>query len=234
MPTYLYCVIPAGHEPPAATAVGVELAPVRAVSCGELDAWVSTVPGTSIAGTLANARAHDAVVRVAMSRATPVPARLGQVVADDDDLRRWMREHAGVLIRSTERVRDCVEITLRVLLSEADAAAGERQGSEAPRDSGRAYLDWLRGRQLAQQDTERRARQLHEEIARQTRGVVRETAGVSVHAAVPLLEAAHLVPRGLIARHRDIVHAVVEERWGLRLMLTGPWAPYTFCTAANE
>ncbi|MGH7623764.1 MAG: GvpL/GvpF family gas vesicle protein [Gemmatimonadaceae bacterium] len=234
MPTYLYCVIPAGYEPPAATAVGVERAPVRALSSDELDAWVSTVPDASIPGTLANARAHDGVVRAAMSRATPVPARLGQVVAHDDDLRRWMRERQRALIQSSERVRGCVEMTVRVLMSGGDPAAGVRQGGEPPRDSGRAYLDWLRARQQALRDAERQARRLHEEIARLTSGVIRETAGVSVHAVAPLLEVAHLVPRDLIARHRDIVHAVVEGRWGLRLMLTGPWAPYTFCTAASE
>jgi hypothetical protein len=234
MPTYLYCVIPAGYEPPPATVVGVELAPVRALSSGALDAWVSTVPEASIPPTLANVRAHDVVVRAAMSRATPVPARLGQVTAHDDDLQRWMRDRRDALIRSSERVRGCVEMTVRVLLRGGSASGGARECGEAPRDSGRVYLDWLRARQQALRDRESQARELHEEIARMTSGVVRETTGVSVNAAAPLLEVAHLVRRDMVARHREIVRAVVEGRWGLRLMLTGPWAPYSFCVAANE
>ena len=233
MPTYLYCVIPAAHEPPAATVTGVERAPVRALSSDALDAWVSTIPEASIPVTLANVRAHDAVVRAAMSRATPVPARLGQVAAHDDDLRRWIREREDALNKSSERVRGCVEMTVRVLLRGERASGGVRACGEAPRDSGRAYLDWLRARQQTLRDRERQARELHEELARMTSGVIRETAGVSVNADAPLLEVAHLVPRDMIARHREMVRAVVEGRRGLRLMLTGPWAPYSFCTAAN-
>jgi hypothetical protein len=48
------------------------------------------------------------------------------------------------------------------------------------------------------------------------------------------LEAAHLVPRALVAKHKDVVRAAVERDHRMKVMLSGPWAPYTFCAAGHE
>jgi len=230
MPTYLYCILPAGCEAPAASLVGVDAAPVREVRAGPTAAWVSDVPDAVIAPSVARARAHDAVVRDAMSRATPVPARFGQVLAADRDVAALLGQRTSELVASLERVRDCVEMTVRILL-----AAGPTTGP-APRESGSAYLRWVRERQRARQSVTDQAEFLRGGVARavEDAGVVREMLWARVAPGARSLEGAHLVPRALVARHRDVVRTAVERTYHTKVMLSGPWAPYTFCAPLHE
>lgn len=231
MPTYLYCVIPAGYDAPAASRRGVDAAPVRELPTGGLAAWVSHVPDMVVAPSVSRARAHDDVVRDAMARATPVPARFGQVLAGDADVAALLDERRESLLESLERVRGCVEMTVRILL----AGHGDAPGP-APRESGSAYLRWVRERQQVQQAVSDQAEFLRRGVARvvEEAGVVREIRWATVAPGARSLEAAHLVPRALIARHRDVVRTTVERDHHMKVMLSGPWAPYTFCAAGHE
>lgn len=231
MPTYLYCIIPAGYDPPDASRRGVDAAPVRELRTSGLAAWVSHVPDLVVVPSVSRARAHDDVVRDAMARATPVPARFGQVLAGDTEVAGLLDERRGSLLESLERVRGCVEMTVRVLLAGHGAAPGP-----APRESGSAYLRWVRERQQVQQAVSDQAEFLRRGLARvvEEAGVVREIRWATVAPGARSLEAAHLVPRALIARHREVVRTTVERDHHMKVMLSGPWAPYTFCGAGHE
>ena len=231
MPTYLYCVIPAGCEPPAASRRGVDAAPVRELCAGGLAAWVSDVPDRTIAPSVSRARAHDDVVRDAMARATPVPARFGQVLAGDPEAVALLGERRESLLESLERVRGCVEMTVRILLTGQTAVPGL-----APRESGSAYLRWVRDRQQVRQAVSDQAEFLRTGVARavEEAGVVRGIIWAAVAPGTRSLEAAHLVPRTLIARHREVVRTTVERDHRMHVMVSGPWAPYTFCAAEHE
>ena len=231
MPTYLYCVIPAGCEPPAASRRGVDAAPVRELCAGGLAAWVSDVPDRAIAPSVSRARAHDDVVRDAMARATPVPARFGQVLAGDQEAVALLGERRESLLESLERVRGCVEMTVRILLTGQTAVPGL-----APRESGSAYLRWVRDRQQVRQAVSDQAEFLRTGVARavEEAGVVRGIIWAAVAPGSRSLEAAHLVPRALIARHREVVRTTVGRDHRMQVMVSGPWAPYTFCAAEHE
>lgn len=231
MPTYLYCIIPAGYDPPAVSRRGVDAAPVRELCARGLAAWVSEIPDTAIAPSVARARAHDDVVRDAMARATPVPARFGQVLPRDADVAALLDERRESLLESLDRVQGCVEMTVRVLLAGHGTAAGP-----APRESGSAYLRWVRERQQVRQAVSDQAEFLRRGVARavEEAGVVREIVWATVAPGARSVEAAHLVPRALIAKHKDVVRAAVERDHRMKVMLSGPWAPYTFCAAGHE
>jgi len=231
MPTYLYCVIPAGCEPPAASRRGVDAAPVCELCAAGLAAWVSDVPDRAIAPSVSRARAHDDVVRDAMARATPVPARFGQVLAGDQEAVALLDERRESLLESLERVHGCVEMTVRILLAGQTAVPGA-----APRQSGSAYLRWVRERQQVRQAVSDQAEFLRRGVARavEEAGVVREIMWATIAPGTRTLEAAHLVPRSLIARHREVVRGTVERDHRMKVMVSGPWAPYTFCAAAHE
>ncbi|HKV52462.1 MAG TPA: GvpL/GvpF family gas vesicle protein [Gemmatimonadaceae bacterium] len=231
MPTYLYCVIPAGCDPPAASRRGVDAAPVRALDTAGVTAWVSTITETSMAPSVARARVHDEVVRDAMARATPVPARFGQVLANDAALAQWIAERREPLVGSLARVRGCVEMTVRILLAGHDASSGA-----APRESGSAYLRWVRDRQQARQSVTDQAEFLRSGVARavEEAGVVREMKWTRAAPGARSVEAAHLVPRELISRHREVVRSSVERDNRMKVMVSGPWAPYTFCATGHE
>lgn len=231
MPTYLYCIIPAGYDAPAASRLGLDAAPVREVCANGLAAWVSHVPDMVVVPSVSRVRAHDDVVRDAMARATPVPARFGQVLADDSDVAALLSERRESLLESLERVRGCVEMTVRVLLAGHGAAPGP-----APRESGSAYMRWVRERQHVREAVSAQAEFLRRGLARavEEAGVVREIRWATVAPGARSLEAAHLVPRMLIDRHREVVRTAVERDHRMKVMLSGPWAPYTFCAAGHE
>lgn len=231
MPTYLYCILPAGCDPPPASRRGVDAAPVRALDTAGMTAWVSDIAHASLSPSVARARAHDEVVRDAMAHATPVPARFGQLLADDAAFTRWIAERHDSIVESLERVRGCVEMTVRILLAGHNAAPGP-----APRESGSAYLRWVRERQQARQAVTDQAEFLRRGVARAVdeAGVVRDVRWATVAPGARSLEAAHLVPRELLSRHREVVRSTVERDKRMKVMLSGPWAPYTFCAAGHE
>lgn len=230
MPTYLYCIIPAGCEAPAASRRGVDAAAVREVCAGGLAAWVSDLPDQAVRPSVARARAHDDVVRDAMARATPVPARFGQVLAGDADVAALLDERHDALLESLERVHGCVEMTVRVLFPGHGGARGP-----APRESGSAYLRWVRERQQVRQAVTDQAEFLRRGVARavEEAGVVRDIVWATMAPGARSLESAHLVPRPLIARHREVVRTTVERDHHMKVMMSGPWAPYTFCAAVH-
>jgi hypothetical protein len=208
----------------------VDAAPVRALDAAGVSAWVSDTPNASMSPSVARARVHDDVVRDAMARATPVPARFGQVLADDAALAQWIDERRESLVESLARVRGCVEMSVRILLAGHDAAPGQ-----APRESGSAYLRWVRERQQTRQSVTDQAEFLRRGVARavEEAGVVREVRWATVAPGARSLEAAHLVPRDLVARHREVVRSAVERDHRMKVMVSGPWAPYTFCAAGS-
>jgi hypothetical protein len=210
----------------------VDAVPVRGLDAAGVSAWVSDIADTSLAPSVARARAHDDVVRDAMARATPVPARFGQVMADDAALARWLDERRGSLVESLARVQGCVEMTVRILLAGRETPTP----GPAPRESGSAYLRWVRERQQSRQSVTDQAEFLRQGVAQavEEAGVVREVRWATVAPGARSLEAAHLVPRDLIARHREVVRSAVERDNRMKVMLSGPWAPYTFCAAGHE
>lgn len=237
MPVYLYCAIPAAGEaapaPPPALR-GVDGAPVRLLPAGPIAAWVSDVDEPVLAPTVARARAHDAVVRAALAAVTPVPARFGQIAADDGSLVSRLAGRREALVHALEHVHDCVEVDVRILLP---AGAPAEQPAEPPRGSGTAYLRWLRERQQARQSNVDQAEFLRGRVAavlaEEPVEVVRDAVWAPMGSDAQSVEVAHLVSRSMLARHRAIVRTVLEREGAMRVMLSGPWAPYTFCTTLH-
>ncbi|MBX6332184.1 MAG: GvpL/GvpF family gas vesicle protein [Gemmatimonadaceae bacterium] len=229
MTVYLYCLVASGHEPaPGLTGLGG--APVRVVSADGVDAWVSDLHDAGRA-TVAHARAHDAVVRAAMAQETPLPARFGQTFADDGALCRSLRERGSVLAERLARVRGAAEMTVRLLVepSSAEALASEQRSLSAAHPStGRAYLALARARQEARAEAARRADFLQARLWQCVAGVVREEARTPLVWPARSVTLSHLVARDALATYRLAVQRFVERELRQPVLLSGPWAPYSF------
>ena len=223
MGTYLYCVLPAEAPDPGVT--GIDGQPLRAVRAEDVCVWVGDVKSTPQPG-LDRIRQHDQVVRAAMATGfTPVPIRFGQVCASDDDVRAHL---AGRDYRpDLERIAGCVEFGIRIVdpdVTDADAAPATDTSAAG---SGAAYLRMLAARIHALEQTRARALAAARELDRQLSPLVRDSrvaptdrpAGAGV---------AHLVQAPSVdtyaARARELSH----ERPPLRIVVTGPWPPYSF------
>lgn len=238
MRTYVYCLLPASAEAPPAGLAGIAGAPVRALACGQLTAWVSDAPAPDEtpdvpAALAARARAHDAVPQAALDAgATPLPARYGQTYADDAACARSLASNGDALLLALARVEHLVEMAAIVPLDD-DAAASER--ADVPASPGRAYLEEAR-RRLAPEMLFRNSG-VRRRITETLGDLVRDEAvavvrSPSVPPSAPYARVAHLLPRVHVAEYRDRVARLSAELSApdasRAIRVLGPYAPYSF------
>ncbi len=250
MPTYLYCLLAASSDarpdvPPSLTGVGGGR--VRALEAGGMLAWVETVDSSVLPRTVETARAHDRVVRAAMELGdTPLPARSGQLFADDavcaEELRRREREIA----RGLREIEGCVEMIVHVAI---DARrGGGRAGEAAPRlesfarpgtpggtapGRGRAYLEELRERLQLEHSVQSESANLRTAIRTAVEGLARDESFSIRPGTTPRLTISHLISRTDIARYRTVLADARATR-GLEIVqVAGPYPPYSFAGLSN-
>jgi hypothetical protein len=161
----------------------------------------------------AQAVAHGDVVEALMHEAAAVlPVRFGEVVVDERALADTVRDRADALRRGFDRVRDCVEVGLRVW-------------------SGRVAIDASNGADYMQHrrrvEAERRA--ILDDLHRAVAALARD-ARVDER---PLQDreqfvAAYLVPRARLDEVRAVVEAFAAAHPDATVVCTGPWAPFSF------
>jgi hypothetical protein len=245
---YLYAVTDAdAPEPEVAT--GVDGAAVRRIVSGRLAAVVASVDAVRFGEEAlrrsledlqwleATARAHHAVVDAAAQAGPVAPVRLATVYLDDERVRGLLDERAAAFVATLDRIRGRVEWGVKGYAAPSDAPV-----EPEPTDGGgpgRSYL----ARRLAERN---RAARGQEEALAAAEAVHRELAAVTLagrryppqdprltgREEEMVLNAAYLVDAG---RAPDL-HRAVEERSGagVRLELTGPWAPYSFATLEEQ
>lgn len=180
----------------------------------------------------AKVRAHDEVVKLALSAGAVIPCRFCTVVRDAADVRRLLAEHHGR-----------IEATLTALEGKTEWGVKihhrpDRRGT-AEAASGRAYLTNRQQEARDRRDRERAARELAEQCHRELAAAAAEAlklparkpvaAGDDSSGAV-LVNGAYLVPDAGAERFHAAVAALAEEHAprGLVFDVTGPWPPYNF------
>ncbi len=265
MAIYLYCLTEPGRAPPEELR-GISRGEVRVVDvAGRLGAWVSDLPEELGPATTEQVRLHDHVVRAALAKETPLPARFGQSFAGDAALRRALEARVDLLVRSLERVRGGVEMTVRILLPKSKdsvgaggvpaasdrgfvrhaAAAEHTERANVPLEgggaasvpavgAGRAYLARLRERQRASAEVQRQADFLQARVARAVDGIVREEVCSPVMLGTHSFAVSHLLAREAVGEYRLAIDSLITADPALRLLVSGPWAPYSFARLADD
>jgi hypothetical protein len=210
---------------------GIDAVPLQPMSAPPLVAVVSEheqAPRVSRERALAHAAATLDVCR----RCPATPVRYGAHHADATALRGAVDERSAELLASIHRVGGCLEVVVRFAElpepSPSDAPGPPDEGAE-PADSadagaGRAYLEGRRRREQAEREARRvAAAQLQE-----------ATSGLDARAArvVERQDGRQGPERCLLVDHRD-AEAVASlarrlAREDSRLVVGGPWPPYTF------
>lgn len=245
---YAYCVRRAGEPGPTAGLRGLDDAPVRLVEEGGLGFWVS--PSPSLPPTPTRLAQHDRVVQEALRSATPLPIRYGAACFQTEEAaREALVAHAEPFAAALDRVADRVEMGIRVewatppspSAAAPDAPADRRPEpvpastsgqrpvvASAPPAGGRAFLE-ARKRELESRDS------LHRAAAAALDEVERKLALADVPAVRSLLPSAgtagilaHLVRSADAEPYRSAVADIAPDLLELRLVVSGPWAPYSF------
>ncbi|MFF9628904.1 GvpL/GvpF family gas vesicle protein [Streptomyces fradiae] len=205
------------------------------------------------------ARAHHGVVEALAAHTTVLPLRLATVYLDDDRVRDALRRDEASFTDLLDRLAGSVEWGVKVYAEQpapggsAGAEAGGGAGPEGgPPDPGRAYLRRRRQQHVAREASWASAADAVRRIEAEARAVAlrharhrpqqQGLAGARPEEGAPEARApgenvandAYLVPRERSAEFRERVLRSVEGAPGVRVEITGPWAPYSFAAAPER
>lgn len=204
-------------------------------------------------------RAHHRVVEAVAGTAAVVPLRLGTVYRDDGRVREVLDERRADFERALSRVTGRTEWGVKVSatpeafaggpgfagdargLGEAAAAARPAPAAGASDRPGTEYLRRRRQDERSRQEGWDRAAAFAEEVhaalasvAVESRRHTPQDPRLSGQAGWMLLNGAYLVDDGRQDRLVAVVDRFDDPDGGVRVELTGPWAPYSFTAAEGE
>ncbi|MEU4348180.1 GvpL/GvpF family gas vesicle protein [Streptomyces sp. NPDC023838] len=225
-------------EPPRLIAHRGLCAAASPVPPGDFDAGPLRAHLEDLDWLAATARAHQAVVAALSSVTCAIPLRLATVCRDTSGVQRLLDAGRAGFEAALERLDGRVEWGVKVY---AEAASGEpAPAPQAKPASGREYLRRRLGQRQAREDTWRQAgalsRTLHQELsghAEAQRLHRPQSARISQQPGENVLNAAYLVPRERGAEFVALVERHRSRAAGVRVEVTGPWAPYSFAGAAD-
>jgi len=120
-------------------------------------------------------------------------------------------------------------MTVRMLVP---AATDDERPADAPRAgsdaTGRRYLERVAARQREERNVRARAAVISERVTSAVGELVRAQSFASAGAGSSLVTLSHLVPRENIEAYRSALLRLRREEPALAIMVSGPWAPYSF------
>ena len=256
---WAYCVLREGEPVPAGT-VGVAAPAIERVIAGDLAALVSRVPAAEFGAEPLTrnlndlvwlervARAHEAVLDIALAQGTIVPLRMCTIFESDDGVREMLERRRESLTDALRGLDGRLEWAVKVLVDRdrlADAARAQGGAPAEPSEAGEggAYLQRRRTergvREAASRLATDTAQQVHARLqdwALDARTRPPQNPDLSGHTGEMVLNAAYLVQR----ERTDELHQIVTELeahhrgLGARIELTGPWPPYNFIAGEDS
>lgn len=183
------------------------------------------------------ARAHHRVVEALAGRTTVLPLRLVTLYRDDERVRSVLAERCAAFDSRLEALASRSEWGVKVFVDEPAAHGREEPSADEDLGPGRAYLSRRRAQRSARDDAYRHAGDVAERIEsaarpysvgrvrhRPQQGVLAPGSGQNVS------NDAYLVPSRHTDEFRARVASAADGFEGVRVEITGPWAPYSFAT----
>jgi Gas vesicle synthesis protein GvpL/GvpF len=247
--SYVYAVVDASPAAALTGLHGIGGRPVRLVEAAGLAAVVSTVPLTEFGSEPlqrhledlrwleTTAREHHAVVQAMTARGPVAPLRLATVYLGDERVRELLEQRREELVAALDRVRGRAEWGVKVFAGRLDEEQPTDGGPPTDRP-GTAYL--LRRRGARERAAQRRAALVEraeavhaafEELALASHRYRPQDPALTGSSDEMLLNAAYLVDPDAESALAELARA--QSRDGVRVELTGPWAPYSFSELAT-
>ncbi|MGW2331942.1 GvpL/GvpF family gas vesicle protein [Streptomyces sp. NPDC001700] len=185
------------------------------------------------------ARAHQQVVDTAGADTCVIPVRMATVCRGEEGLRRLLASGQDRFTAALDRLEGRVEWGVKVYAAPAPAQEPSAEPSAAI--SGRDYLRRRGAQRRASEQrwehSEEGARRVHETLTALAEGArlhPPQDVRLSGEADRNVLNAAYLLPREDSEAFAERVGQLAGRESGLRLELTGPWAPYSFVAAEGN
>jgi hypothetical protein len=256
---YLYCLTSGVGDGEAAAASGVdERRPVLVLDCDGIGAIYSEVELDEFVGPAAEARLqdlawlgprvcrHEAVIEQTMSRAAALPARFATLFTSLESLKSYVLERREAIAGFFAQLVDRQEWAVKGLLDRAAALEGALRKLSQPaaaedRSPGARYFEQKR----IKAQMEREFNQRLKEHCRQAASALSAVSGgfrerkpmpPEEGGAEAVLNWAFLLAPAELTGFRAVLDRLQgsEAFPGLRLVMTGPWPPYSFVPALSE
>jgi hypothetical protein len=184
-------------------------------------------------------RAHHRVIHVLAGIATVLPLRMGTVYRGDERVRELLEDRRADFETRLSRLTGRTEWGVKVQVDPAVFDAGnhtpQAPASAPPAGPGTRYLRQRRAEERSREQAWDRAASLAERahaalgsVAAARRRHPPQDARLSGHEGWMVLNGAYLVDHGRYDEFAAVVHCFHDPAGGVRLELTGPWAPYSF------
>jgi hypothetical protein len=161
---------------------------------------------------------HGTVVGALERRAaTVVPVRYGQVLQNEQALAEAVRSKGEAIRTTFARVRDCVEIAVRVWGAPTRVEAADGAG-------------YMHGRREAELQRRAVVDQLHERVSSAARDARIRYGALG---GEELFVAAYLIPAARLTEVTREVESFGSDHRDLTVVCTGPWPPFSFAEDAS-
>ena len=232
---YLYAVT---HRGPlhAVHERGLEDAPVYGSSCRDLVAVISTLSISELLPTPKRMWRHEQIVEDLMNRDTVLPVRFGTLFSHEAALMQVLSTHHDRFVDELDRLKDCVEIGVRVHRAGEKVPLAHATFPEQIRSNSKNGHTYL----LTRLDVERKRQAMLEQnkkLAMMLDALLRDltvdrSLHVSMYERMPF-KAAYLVKRDSIDDFRSAVIGLAAAHSELHVLCTGPWPPYHFVNSVR-
>ena len=229
---YVYAIV--GRNTPLPSAgTGGAAAELAMVPWRELAAVTGQTGDDGAPVTVEAVLHHEAVVEAVRRQGPALPVRFGTVFRDATSVASALAERYEPLAADLDRLGDKVELSLTALWaapasSDGPAPAPQEEAAPAGQGAGARYLHARAAEIRRDEALKERARAVAQELDQVLGGLALErrvsflpTPGVAVRSAY-LLD-----PAGVEA-FKAAFEATRRARGEVRVLLTGPWPPYTF------
>jgi hypothetical protein len=231
MNLYVYCFCSA-PAPEVLDTIGILDSEVIAIEYDNVIAIAadcSRLPDASVP----NLVAHNRVIRSVLKATTPVPCRFGTMLGWRD-LEAYVRSNGEALRSLLDRIRGCVEMTLRVDSIEGGAHS-QCEDIQAPpgilpeqRGPGTRFLEAKLLEASRQNVAVRKTQAILDWVDSRFGALVKERVARMGVEAPAVTRIGHLLDRTRIEQYRELFGVAQNDRPDLVLSISGPWAPYSF------
>jgi len=237
---YVYCLARNVPSVPDTFPPGLGGAEIHCISFRGISALISDVDTKRLAGNEQNALAHQEVVDAALRfHKSVIPCRFGTLLSDDENILMLLKEHYARLDAHLARLEGKIEVSVQTIFNRkgsrgsvpvpAPPETSESEESEKLLTPGISYLLKKKEQSDAIKKLEEKAERLSQELNQAMSPFWSE---VKVQKATQdkklLLSLCYLVDQQNLSSFKLAYHKFKRENPGLRLLYTGPWAPYTF------
>jgi hypothetical protein len=207
---------------------GVAGEPLRAMTVDGIVAVVGEVRRPPAASTRNLRRFASIIESIAGGASAILPARFGSTFTDVTELMLVLRSRRGSIRERLRAVRGRAQMTIRLVGSDPGDASIRGQTPMVGRSGVRPRNKATQGTRYLQEQLAkmRTAREIPElaPVRAAVRRLVREE---RVERRRSIATVHHLIPRAAAGRYGAAVARTAAEN-GVRLTVSGPWAPYAF------